>query len=69
MSHEKGKLEIVALTEEQIIFKFHRAADNKNTGKILIYRRNPDAYWLDDYVEMVSSHYLESEIFRPTYFV
>ncbi len=69
MSHEQGKVEILALTEDQIIFKFHRAADNKNTGKILIYRRNPDAYWLDDYAEMVASHHLESEVFRPSYFI
>ncbi|WP_456370761.1 KamA family radical SAM protein [Thermodesulfatator atlanticus] len=66
MSHELGKLEILALTEEKIIFKFHRAADNKNTGKILIYRRNPDAYWLDDYKEMISSHYLLEEE-KPAY--
>ncbi|AEH45908.1 lysine 2,3-aminomutase YodO family protein [Thermodesulfatator indicus DSM 15286] len=61
MSHALGKLEILALTDEEVIFKFHRAADNRNTGKILIYKRNPDAYWLDDYTEMVSSHYLISE--------
>jgi len=56
MSHERGKLEIVALSDEQIFLKFHRAADNRDSGKILIYHRNPHAYWLDDYDEMVTSH-------------
>ena len=69
MSHEKGKIEVVALTEEQVVFKFHRAAKNEDTGRVLIYRRNPEAYWLDDYAEMVTSHYLESEVFRPSYFI
>ena len=53
MSHAMGKLEIVALTREHVIFKFHRAARNENTGKVLVYRRNPQAYWLDDYTEPV----------------
>ncbi len=69
MSHEKGKVEILALTEEHIIFKFHRAANDEDTGRVLIYRRNPDAYWLDDYAEMISTHFLESDIFRPSYYV
>ncbi len=53
MSHAMGKLEIVALTSEHAIFKFHRAARNQDTGKVLVYRRNPEAYWLDDYQELV----------------
>jgi len=69
MSHEMGKLEILALTDEHVIFKFHRAADNHNTGKILIYRRNPDAYWLDDYAEMVNAHPLESDALYPSFYV
>ncbi len=53
MSHAMGKLEIAALTAEHVIFKFHRAARNQDTGKVLVYRRNPEAYWLDDYRELV----------------
>jgi len=53
MSHAMGKLEIVALTRENIVFKFHRAAREQDTGKVLIYRRNPGAYWLDDYAEPI----------------
>lgn len=69
MSHELGKIEIVALTEEYIVFKFHRAADNRNTGKVLVYHRNPEAYWLDDYVEEIAAHPLETELFAPTVYV
>ena len=69
MSHEKGKLEILALTSENIIFKFHRAADNRDTGKIITFRRNPDAYWLDDYQEMVNVYPLDSQAYQPTVLV
>lgn len=53
MSHAMGKIEIAAMTREHVIFKFHRAARNQDTGKVLVYRRNPQAYWLDDYTELV----------------
>jgi len=53
MSHARGKLEIAALTSRTVIFKFHRAARNTDTGKILIYARQPEAYWLDDYQELL----------------
>lgn len=69
MSHEKGKLEILALTSENVIFKFHRAADNRDTGKIITFRRNPDAYWLDDYQEMVNVYPLDSQAYQPTVLV
>ena len=53
MSHAMGKLEIAGLTRDWVIFKFHRAAREEDTGKLLLYRRNPAAYWLDDYQELV----------------
>ena len=53
MSHSSGKIEIIGLTNENIIFKYHRAANNKNSGKIYIFKRNPNAYWFDDYEELV----------------
>ncbi len=51
MSHHLGKVEVAALTPEHVIIKFHQAADPENLGKILIFRRNPQAMWLDDYLE------------------
>ncbi len=49
MSHKEGKLEILGLTDEKIIFKFHRAAKHENVGKIIVCKRNKNAYWFDDY--------------------
>ncbi len=66
MSHELGKIEIVSLTDEHVIFKFHRAADNRNTAKVLVFRRNPEAYWLDDYKDQISIHSLEIDVFSSS---
>ena len=62
MSHSTGKIEILGLTDENVLFKYHRAADPRNTGKILIFRRNPEAHWFDDYME--SRKYLPSNLVR-----
>jgi len=50
MSHSTGKIEIVGLTDTRIYFKYHRAADPANSGKFMIFRRNPEAYWFDDFI-------------------
>jgi KamA family protein len=56
MSHSTGKLEIAALTDAHIIFKYHNSALEENRSRVLVYKRNPDAYWLDDYTELVGSY-------------
>ncbi len=53
MSHAKGKLEVVGLTKDYIFLKFHRAAKKINEGKFLVFERNDEAFWLDDYTEAV----------------
>jgi lysine 2,3-aminomutase len=53
MSHSTGKIEVVGGTEEFIHFKYHRAADDADNGRLLVFKRNPNAYWLDDYDESV----------------
>ncbi len=60
MSHVTGKIEVLGLTEDRILLKYHRAANPSRTGKILIFRRNPQAYWFDDYME--SRKYLPSQL-------
>ncbi len=60
MSHATGKIEIVGLTDDHAVFKYHRAADPRNTGRLMLFRRNPDAYWFDDYIE--SREYLPSDL-------
>ena len=58
MSHASGKVEILALTEKNIIFKYHRAANIKDSSKIMIFKRNKDAFWLDDYKNPLEEIYL-----------
>ena len=48
MSHETGKIEILAVDERHIYLRYHRAKDAGLRGRFLIYKRNDDAYWLDD---------------------
>jgi KamA family protein len=58
MSHRTGKIEVAAMTDEQIVFKYHRAAQPSNLGRVMIFERDPQAHWFDDY--------RESEQFQPT---
>ncbi|OEU54831.1 MAG: KamA family radical SAM protein [Desulfuromonadales bacterium C00003096] len=52
MSHVAGKIEVVGMTDEQIFFRYHRPADPaQNPGEIMAFPRNPDSYWLDDYLD------------------
>jgi len=59
MSHASGKIEIVGLTQEHIYFKYQRAARDEDSGKFLVCKRNPEAYWLDDYERPLESHRLD----------
>ncbi len=56
MSHSTGKIEIVGKTEGRVYFKYHRAADDADSGRFLVLESNPEAYWLDDYVEMIRDY-------------
>ncbi len=47
MSHETGKVEIMAVDEKHIYLRYLRAKDESNRGKYMVYRRNDEAYWLD----------------------
>lgn len=49
MSHAEGKIEVVGKTDYHTFFKFHRAADDMDSGRFLIRRCNPHAHWFDDY--------------------
>ena len=54
MSHVTGKIEVLALTDDEVIFRYHRAANAKDDGKTLVFKRNPQAQWFDDYKESVA---------------
>lgn len=48
MSHETGKVEILAVDEARIFLRYHRAKDPDDRGKFMFFERNDDAYWLDE---------------------
>ena len=52
MSHSTGKVEIVGKTRDTVYFKYHRAANDQDSGRFLVFKSNPNACWLDDYSEM-----------------
>ena len=56
MSHSTGKVEVVGMTEDFVYFKYHRAANDLESGRFLTLLRNPNAYWLDDYAEMIEDY-------------
>ena len=54
MSHATGKIEILAKKDGKTYFRYFRAADPENLGRLLIYKNNPKAYWFDDYTEAIA---------------
>jgi lysine 2,3-aminomutase len=48
MSHHTGKIEIFNIDEHYIHMRYHRAARPVDRGRVLLFRRRDDAYWLDD---------------------
>ena len=49
MSHKTGKIEIVGRTKQHMVMKYHQVADESDRDKMLFFKPNPDAYWLEDY--------------------
>jgi len=56
MSHSTGKIEVIGKTEDIIYFKYHRAADDTDSGRFIAFATNPDAYWFDDYDEVIRDY-------------
>ncbi|NIQ01812.1 MAG: KamA family radical SAM protein [Nitrospinaceae bacterium] len=56
MSHATGKIEIIGLTEKHIHFKYLRAANEENDAKFMVFKRQPEAFWFDDYTELVDEY-------------
>ena len=61
MSHKLGKIELVGMTEDSIVLKYHNMVDDSKNGQILICKRNPEAYWFDDY-EVINEDKTELEL-------
>jgi L-lysine 2,3-aminomutase len=56
MSHSTGKIEILGKTKEFVYLKYHRAATDQDSGRFLVFKSNPNAYWFDDYDEVVCDY-------------
>jgi lysine 2,3-aminomutase len=56
MSHTSGKIEIVGKTKDYVYFKYHRAANDADSGRFLSFKSNPVACWFDDYDEVVQDY-------------
>jgi len=56
MSHSDGKIEVVGKTEDFVHFKYHRASRDEESSRTMVFRSDPEAYWFDDYEEVIHSH-------------
>lgn len=50
MSHSSGKVEIIGVDDDFIFLKYHRSRDKKLLGKIRLFRRDDNAYWMDNLI-------------------
>ncbi len=50
MSHASGKIEVIGVSDQLIYLKYHRARAKSDNSRLLAYKRNDDAYWLDDLI-------------------
>ena len=60
MSHTTGKIEIVGKTDQNIYMRYHRAANPQEKARFMIFKRKPDAYWFDDYDEIIKDYSIEN---------
>ncbi|MFL6283828.1 MAG: KamA family radical SAM protein [Pyrinomonadaceae bacterium] len=51
MSHKTGKIEVVGHLGGNIIFRYHRAPNPLDCGRVMIFESDPTAGWFDDYAE------------------
>lgn len=50
LSHESGKVQVLAIDDRHIYTRHHRAPDPEMEGRFRIWRRDDRAFWLDDLV-------------------
>ena len=53
ISHATGKIEVLGKTDRHTYFKYNQAAAPADLGRFMVYKSNPEAYWFDDYTELV----------------
>ena len=60
MSHSTGKIEIVGKTNNRIYMRYHRAANPQEKARFMIFKRNPNAYWYEDYDEIIKEYSIKN---------
>jgi KamA family protein len=53
MSHQRGKIEIIGVHENKMIFKFHQAKDQEDYGRIFDVEVDKKAKWLDEELNLI----------------
>lgn len=48
MSHESGKIEVLAVDDRHMYLRYHRARYAESSGRFMICKRDDDACWFDD---------------------
>ena len=56
ISHSTGKIHVLSMTKETITFKYMRSFNPDNYGKFFIYKRNSNAFWYDDYDNLIETY-------------
>jgi len=56
MSHDSGKVEILAVDGDSIYLRYHRSKYPENEGKLMRFARDDEAYWLDQLVPAPGSY-------------
>jgi lysine 2,3-aminomutase len=51
MSHKTGKIEVVGRLDGKIVFRYHRAPNPLDCGRMLLFESDPSAGWFDDYLK------------------
>jgi lysine 2,3-aminomutase len=52
MSHETGKIEVLAVDHRHIYLRYHSARDPANAGRFGVYARDDQAFWFDQLHEV-----------------
>lgn len=50
MSHRTGKIEVVGKMDDKVVFRYHRAPNPLDNGRVMVFDSDPKAAWLDDYM-------------------
>lgn len=64
MSHRTGKIEVVGKMNNKIVFRYHRAPNPLDCGRVMFFDSDPQAAWFDDYLasEAVNNLELETQV-------